>query len=323
MTSAESDAGPTVATILVRRSMGHDVTGRSGLWRLIRGDGPGGRPWAFVETGRPRTISSLHVATGRINSVHVATLNLRNTADRWRERRGLLVAQLVDLAPDVIGVQELRMHPDQAGWIAGQVARGTGDRLRYRAHRRGKRGLLGLWEGIGVLSRSPVVATAWRDLGAQSRVAQRVTVRSPEGGLVDVYNAHLGLGGEAVRLAQARRLLAWMDAAPPGPAVLVGDLNARPGSPTIELLSTRLRSAHLDVHGCERPLTVPTALRGGPARAGSVLDYVFVNRQVVVDDARIAFDRTGPGDATLCASDHFGLSVTVRCSPASPGRRRR
>ena len=242
----------------------------------------------------------------------MATLNLRNTADRWRARRELLVRQLVALAPEVIAVQEVRMWPDQARWITAEVELVTGGRLRYASHRRPKTGAAGLWEGIGVLSRVSVVSTAWLDLAADSRVAQRVTVRSAEGTL-DVYNAHLGLGGEALRSAQAQRLLDWMDRRRRGPAVLMGDLNARPGSPTIELLSGRLRSAHVVVHGGEPPRTVPTPLRVD-AGAGSVLDYVFVNDLVEVADARVAFDEVEwastplPGPlGPLCASDHYGL----------------
>ncbi len=245
--------------------------------------------------------------------MRVATLNLRNTADRWPVRRRLLVRQLVDLAPDVIGVQELRMLPDQARWIVGEVGRRSGGALRYRCHRQAKTGIAGLWEGIGVLSRVPVVATAWLDLGAQSRVAQCVTVRA-EGGLVDVYNTHLGLGGEVLRGGQARLLLDWMDRRPPLPTVLVGDLNARPGSPTIELLAGRLRSSHLHHHGREPDRTVPTPLRRGAAGAGSVLDYIFVNDLLEVGDARLAFDEIDPGDPTLLASDHYGLVATVTAS---------
>lgn len=255
--------------------------------------------------------------------MRIATLNLRNTADRWPQRRSLLVRQLVDLAPDVIGVQELRMVPDQARWIAGTVERQSGGRLRYRRHREAKTGLACLWEGIGVLAAVPVVATARLDLGAQARVAQRVTVRMPEGGLLDVYNTHLGLGGEVLRSAQAQRILDWMERRPALPAVLMGDLNARPGSPTVELLSRRLRSAHVEVHGHEPARTVPTPLRVWATGDGSVLDYVFVNERLQVHDARIAFDECDADDPTLVASDHYGLAVTVSCSPASPGRRPR
>jgi endonuclease/exonuclease/phosphatase family metal-dependent hydrolase len=270
-TSGESDAGPRVATILVRRSMGRDDT-----------------------------------------AVRVATLNLRNTADRWWARRRLLVGQLVALAPDVIAVQELRMVPDQCRWIVREVARASGGQLAFRFHRRPKTGLAGLWEGIGVLSQVPVVSTAWRDLGAQARVVQLVTVRTPEGGELDVYNAHLGVGGEALRSAQAQRILDWIDDRRPRPAIVLGDLNARPGSPTIELLGSRLRSAHLAHHGCEPARTAPTPLRRHYTGEGAVLDYVLVNDRVVVHDARVAFDET---EGTLYASDHYGLVVDLTVRP--------
>jgi endonuclease/exonuclease/phosphatase family metal-dependent hydrolase len=240
--------------------------------------------------------------------VRVATLNVRNTADRWPARRRLLVRQLVALAPEVIGVQELRVLPDQARWIAGEVARVSGGRLSYRAYRRPKMGAAGLWEGIGVLSRVPVVSTGWLDLHADGRVAQRVTVRVGDGTL-DVYNAHLGLGGEVLRSGQAQRILDWMAGRRPGPAVLLGDLNARPGSPTLELLATRLRSAHVAVHGCEPDRTVPTPLRAGATGAGSVLDYILVNDQVEVAGAWLAFDEA---EGTICASDHYGLVADLR-----------
>jgi len=243
--------------------------------------------------------------------VRVATLNLRNTADRWRARRALLVRQLVALAPDVMAFQELRVLPDQGRWIVREVARATGGGLSYSCHRRPKSGPAGLWEGIGVLSRVPVVSTAWRDLGAQGRVVQLVTVRAPAGGVVDVYNTHLGLGGEALRSAQAGRILEWMDGRRPGAALVLGDLNARPGSPTIELLGSRLRSAHLAFHGREPARTVPTPLRRQATGEGSVLDYIFVNDLVEVGNARIAFDELDETDSTLCASDHYGLVVDV------------
>ena len=243
--------------------------------------------------------------------MRIATLNVRNTADRWRERRRLLVGQLVDLAPDVLGAQELRILPDQAAWIVREVERRSGGRLRYRWYRRPKTGLRGLWEGIGVLSRLPVAAVAWLDLGIDARVAQRLTVQTPEGGFLDVYNTHFGGLGEERRTAQARRILEWMDARPPVPAVLVGDLNARPGSPTLELLSSGLRSAYFDRHRREPARTVPTPLRVGYTGDGAVLDYVFVNDLVDVEDVAVTFDKVDPVDPTLAASDHYGLVATL------------
>jgi len=241
-------------------------------------------------------------------TVRVATLNCRNTVDRWHLRRTLLVRQLVDLQPDVIGLQEVRTLPDQAAWIAGRA--GSPPYRRYRAR---KAGLAGLWEGIAVLSRLPVVDTGSLDLGGQRRVAQRLTVSRPEGGVLEVYNAHLVSGDEPERHRQAIRLLAWMDEHPGVPQVLVGDFNATPAMASIQLLANRLRSAHVAVHGAEPPRTLPTPLRAGASASGAglVMDYIFVNGMLDVHDARLVFDEVDPRHPGLAASDHYGLTATV------------
>ena len=251
--------------------------------------------------------------------VRIATLNVRNTADGWRRRRELLMRQLLELEPDVIGLQELRSIPDQAAWIGRQAERRTGGQAAYQRYRTYKTGLWGFWEGIGVMSRLPVVERASLGLGGQYRVAQRVRVRLPDGGELEVYNAHLASKDESVRTAQAGRILEWMERSTPSvPQVLLGDLNARPGSPTINLLADRLRSAHVKVHGSEPAKTVPTPLRRGASGPGSVLDFVLVSEDLEVHDARVAFDQVDPADEHLVASDHYGLvaSVSVRPSPA-------
>jgi endonuclease/exonuclease/phosphatase family metal-dependent hydrolase len=164
---------------------------------------------------------------------------------------------------------------------------------------------------LAVLSRLPVDGRAARlRLRGQSRVAQRVTVATPEGGTLDVYNVHLADGDETVRARQARRLLEWMDERPDQPAVLMGDFNSRPRSAPVQILTARLRSAYAEVHGREPPRTVV---------GGGVLDYVFVNDHVAVLDACLAFDQPSPADPRLFPSDHFGLAVTI--SVTVTGRR--
>jgi endonuclease/exonuclease/phosphatase family metal-dependent hydrolase len=232
--------------------------------------------------------------------IRVATLNCRNTSDRWRRRRPLLLRQLVALAPDVIGLQELRRFPDQAGWIAGRAG--------YRSDRAYKTGAAGLWEGVATLSRLPVVERASIPLGGQHRVAQRVTVELPDGGVMEVYNAHLVSGDEGERYRQAARLLEWMSGRRPVAQVLVGDFNATPALASVRLLGERLRSAHVVVHGAEPERTVPTPLRRGAAGRGLVLDYVFVNDLVEVHEAGVVFDEL---DGDLAASDHYGLLATL------------
>lgn len=246
-------------------------------------------------------------------AVVVGTLNVRHTADRWAARAPLLLEQLEELDPDIIGLQEVRRLPGQARWIATAVARRGGlQQQAWEVRTAYKTGVKRLWEGIAVLSRLPIIGHARLRLGADSRVAQRVTVGLPHGPALDVYNVHLADGGEDVRTAQAGRLLAWMDERPDVPTVLVGDLNSRPGSAPVRALTTRLRSAYALVHGSEPPRTVPR---------GPVLDYILVDDRIVVADAWVTFDRPDSGDPQLLPSDHFGLAASVSVRPAgSPPR---
>ena len=42
-----------------------------------------------------------------MDRLHVATLNIRNLADRWFERLPLLLADMAALQPDLLGLQEV------------------------------------------------------------------------------------------------------------------------------------------------------------------------------------------------------------------------
>ena len=248
-------------------------------------------------------------------TIRIGTLNCRNTADRWRDRRHLLVSQMAALDLDVVGLQELRRWPSQARWIGDALDAATlASRGRHSVHRVPKTGLWGLWEEIAVLSRLPVVEAAWLDLGGQNRVAQHVRVATPSGEPFDFYNTHLATGDDLLRSAQARRILSWMKARPGTAKALVGDFNAAPGSASMRLVRERLRSAHA-VHGQEPSRTVPTPLRAPDARSGIVIDYVFVSEEVEVLDAAVAWDRSHPADPRLVPSDHFGLVASVSFGP--------
>ena len=113
------------------------------------------------------------------------------------------------------------------------------------------------------------------------------------------------------RHRQVTRLLGWMDRHPAVPQVLVGDFNASPAVGSIQLVATRLRSAHVVVHGSEPPRTLPTPLRVGATGNGVVMDYIWVNELLDVHDARVVFDEVDRQDPHLVASDHYGLTATV------------
>lgn len=243
--------------------------------------------------------------------IRVGTLNCRNTANGWRRRRRVLLPQLAELDPDLIGLQELRRWPSQARWINRALNDRVGDGAPYDAQRTYKTGLFGLWEGIGVLSRLPIVDRGRLDLQVHNRVANHVAVELPGGGVLDFYNTHLSSKTPEARTAQARLLLQWLAERADNPQVLVGDFNAPPGEPAIGLLTESLRSAHAVVHGHEPDKTVPTPLRGPAQGPEAVLDYVFVNDRVDVHEAFVTFERSAPDDPRLVASDHYGLMAVV------------
>jgi endonuclease/exonuclease/phosphatase family metal-dependent hydrolase len=250
------------------------------------------------------------------SKIRVATLNCRNATDQWRRRRGLLLDQLVELAPEVIGLQELRHFvPAQARWIAEGMGARTA--TAHWLHTTYKTGLWWWWEGIAILTRLPVVERGWLELGG-TRVANLVRIELPEGGVLDFYNTHLASRGAGVRAAQAARIVEWMGSRPGVPQVLAGDFNAAPTAKSVGIICQSLSSACVLANGAEPLKTVPTPLRrrrsgrrGQNSNRESVLDYLFVNDKVQVLEAGVTFDVAHPSDPNLYASDHFGLAARV------------
>ncbi len=241
-------------------------------------------------------------------SLHVATLNIRNLADRWPERLGLLLADMAALQPDVMGLQEcvFVMHQDRVIGAAGEgrytAVRGWAGRPEY---------------GNSLLVREPLVAhdVARLELG-RNRSAHRAVVTLTGGAtvLVAVTHLHHVPADDNVRLEQANALVDWLAGAPAADArIVMGDFNADPGEPTYgRLVEAGYVSAHQAANGREPDVTWPSGLQapmidtdGDPG----CLDYIWVGGDARVEACRVVFDRPHPNDATLYPSDHFGLSA--------------
>lgn len=248
-----------------------------------------------------------------ITPIRVATLNLRNTADRWPERYPLLANQLSELSPDIIGFQELRRLSFQGRHI--EQGANAGRERSYRLYRQWKTGIRRFWEGLAILTELPVMAHERLDLGGGNRIAQRLRVQHTDGRMLDFYNTHLHHAAEDhdLRLRQAQRILEWMQMHDDVPQVLVGDFNAMPSEAAIQMITgaDNLRSVFVAVHGAEPAATVPTPLNRHLDAEEKVIDYIFVNDLVEVHDAWITFDRPHDADERLSASDHYGLAATI------------
>jgi endonuclease/exonuclease/phosphatase family metal-dependent hydrolase len=160
-----------------------------------------------------------------------------------------------------------------------------------------------IW-GNAVLSRYPIVADEVVVLPREGvplrRNALRVDLDLGAGRHLRVVVTHLhhveGPGGARVRLAQVPRLLAGVAGRPA--TVVMGDLNAEPGSAEAALLrAAGLRDAF--VAGGGRPDDELTWPSDRPERR---IDYIWVSPDLTASD----FAAT-----TATASDHRGVAVTV------------
>ena len=245
-----------------------------------------------------------------MDRLHVATLNIRNLADRWDERLPLILADMAALQPDLLGLQEV-VYPLQQDRLIGAAGEG-----HYTAHRS--------WAGRpeygnSLLVRQPLIATdeARLDLGL-NRSILRATVALPGGRsvLVAVTHLHHEVPDEAERDEQTRQLLEWLESAPAADAqVVVGDFNAEPEEPTYaRMVGAGFRSALAEANGTDPAVTWPSGLQGPAIDTDGdpgCLDYIWLRGPVRAVDAGLAFDRPAVGDPGLFPSDHLGLHARL------------
>jgi endonuclease/exonuclease/phosphatase family metal-dependent hydrolase len=230
----------------------------------------------------------------------------------------LLVAQLVDAAPDLISLQEISMPIGQGRWLRNQInARLSSAAERpYRLIQRRKHHLIqGYYEGIGVLTRLPVLYSDSLPLGYGGRVALRVNVELASRQTVDfvaVHLHHIGHDREA-RLEQVIKLTGWLNLRPQTPhQIIAGDFNEVPTGLAIQQMRHGYRSAFAEMHGREPLATFPTALIQPLSDWSGCLDYIFLSPPVgPVRSARIFCDQPDDTDDTLYPSDHVGLLAEI------------
>jgi endonuclease/exonuclease/phosphatase family metal-dependent hydrolase len=234
--------------------------------------------------------------------VRVLSYNLHFGFDvrGWSDLEGVARA-IEDSGAEVVGLQEV-----SRGWYvngATDMVAWLQRRLRM-PYARFAGASDALW-GNAVLSRYPIVAGEVVPLSREGvplrRNALRVELDLGGGRRLGVVVTHLhhveGPDGARVRLAQVPRLLALVAGRPA--TVLMGDLNAEPGSAETGLLKAAgLTDAFLAAGG--GPADELTWPAGRPDRR---IDYIWLSG----DLAAAGFVAT-----TSTASDHRGIAVMVR-----------
>jgi len=245
-----------------------------------------------------------------MDRLHIATLNIRNLADRWPERLPLILADMAALQPDVLGLQEVVfvMQQDRLIGAAGEgrygAIRGWAGRPEY---------------GNSLLVREPLAGADVErlDLGL-GRAAHRARIDLPGGTtvLVAVTHLHHAIDAAVERDRQAGALLDWLASAPTADAVIaMGDFNAGPSEPTYgRMTAAGFRSAYAEANGTEPAVTWPSGLQAPAMDTDGdpdCLDYIWVRGAARVESARLAFDRPDAEDPTIYPSDHVGISARL------------
>lgn len=239
----------------------------------------------------------------------VATLNILGTADRWPERSVVLRDQFVELAPDVMAMQEVEYDAGQDQLI-GDAS--TDPYAIYRAHE-DEAGT-----GNSLLVRRSAFDGPLRDEGSRvdlgdGRSALVVDVPGSAGTL-RLVSTHLHWVPDQpdVRWRQVNALLASLAECAPAVATIVcGDFNATPDEAASERMVTDgYRSAFLLANGTEPEWTYPTPVTPAETavRPPSCIDYVWVAGAARVIGASTAFDRSTGGEV-LYPSDHRGIAA--------------
>ncbi len=249
-----------------------------------------------------------------VSSYNVRHQVLDDGPDRWRHRCDAVFDRLRAASPDIVGLQE------STGEQQGDIERA----LDYQWYGVADEPGSGEHNPVGVgsrfvtrdaqtewLSPTPAVESAGWD-AAYPRVLTQVLLddTSTDRSLA-VYNTHFDHEGPEARRQSARRVRERLASLPPGTdAVVLGDLNCRPGSQPYETLSAdgerRLRDTRAAATTVEGPATTVTDFE--TLDSGRRLDHVFVTSGLSVDSYRV--DDSSAGGRY--PSDHLPVVVRVR-----------
>ena len=227
--------------------------------------------------------------------LRLMTYNIHNGFDKNGDLNLEMVAQTIEASgADVIALQEV-----SRGWIVNGSLDGLewlAARLDMAYHFVGNADPL---TGLAILSRVPITDHGSDSLPPDDLLFHRtylwadLNVAGDTYRLVNFHAHHLQDDHEIRELQVAAVLAATPDEAQ---LIFVGDFNAEPGSPAIDLLQTEGLVAAQSFSGAEPLATFPHP--EGDRR----LDYIWLAPELMADDVEISGGQT---------SDHLALTATI------------
>ncbi|HEU5061232.1 MAG TPA: endonuclease/exonuclease/phosphatase family protein [Kofleriaceae bacterium] len=260
-------------------------------------------------------------------SIEVVSINLRHDVDEWERRFALIADEIVRLDPDLIGLQEIEITGvDQTSALLALIAdRGGADYEFYEELKVWPYGAIG-GEGVGILSRFPILETGLKDLIEGGRVTVWTRVEVAEGYELDFFNTHLeaddveGQTAEEIRVDQAGFTVEFMAAAGDERIqILTGDMNTTDDTEAYDVLvAGGLVDTYRAVHGDETATTGNTSpiilMEGAEQDPRRRIDYVFASdpppegATVTPADSVVCFQNHD--EAGFYPSDHLGVMTS-------------
>ena len=248
----------------------------------------------------------------------IITINLHGRRERWRERRPFLIAQLLELLPDIICLQEVHLSTGQGRWLKTQLnerlaVQEDGVNASYQLVK--KRGGLTASKGVAILTRLPIMTHNALPLAHGNQIALRVNVELPSRKTVDVVTTQLHPAPHAVeaRAEQVTAIMGWLRTnRRTRLQIVAGDFNETPTGLAIQRIKQGYRSTYETANGYEPLATYPTAVltKNEPA---TCRDYLFLSPAIKrVQSASICCHKPADTDPHLYPSTHVGLFAKCR-----------
>ncbi|MCB9422853.1 MAG: endonuclease/exonuclease/phosphatase family protein [Ardenticatenaceae bacterium] len=227
--------------------------------------------------------------------IRVMTYNLHNGFDPQGYLGMEALAQVIEAQqPDVVALQEVSRgwamngSLDMMAWLSRRLEMpyiydGTADPI---------------W-GNGLLSRYPILESELVSLPTDDLPIKRgfIWAKIDTGGQplnIIATHFHHPLDGSPIRVLEAETILDYWGGN--GRTLIMGDLNAEPGSPEIEMLRQAGFSDAADTTGASPTFTYPST---GPDEH---IDYIWLTPDLTASDFVI------PPEP---ASDHLGIAITI------------
>ncbi len=257
----------------------------------------------------------------------VVTYNIRQDLDHWDERINALTSEILQVDPDIIFLQEVKVSKNQVEQIISEMDLiDPSKKHTYYTYQDIKPGLFRLsGEGLAILSKFPISNTEYINLDSiLGRFALKAQVTIDDKTKIDLYNLHLDFMWNGFRNVEIKRLFKNIEAQADtsNPILLGGDFNSIPTSYVVKkVLQNGFKDSYELFNGDQtdvigNTISVDTKKLGIPIDKSlkQRIDYLFFNEQQsnkvfqVMDAYTIGFQEISRG---LHPSDHLGIFIKL------------